>query len=728
MTIIPLNRWSTANDRTGTTLRDWAKIINDNFELLSQKDASQDQAIANNTAKRSFPISDEDKLDWIQANAQVNTLNDIQQGQNIAIDKSDPLNPVISAIVDDAPISTVNWEVGDVVLDTSNIEPTEDRNYVTDTEKTSISDKYTQSEANALLDAKANIVDIIDILTSTNSSKILSANQGRVLNELIVSLSTRLDNIDTLLASDDTTIDEIQEIVDYIKQNRTDLEALGISNISGLQTSLNTLQTNIDTVQTNLTNHENDSSNPHSVTKAQVWLWNVDNTSDANKPISTAQQTALNNKANTSHTHLTEDITDFSQKVPLLNNNNETTDWDNSIEPWVYYANWNVINGPTWFNWFERGIVFQVDTGGIMPIVVQQVFDGWGWAMAVRRKHTTAWWSDWAIYSDQSQIDDILTSYTETSDLSTVATSGDYADLSNTPDPVDISWKANLIWGNNFSGFQNILWQLNLTSNTADLNLWNINGGVSATTIRMAKGGTLSSYIEWWRAWIKDGFIWMNENEDLIIQNDFATKDIRLEAPEGRVVVRSEARYSQESDMGNNPEDFVHKSYADKDRVEQFSGQFLLDPNEFNGWGALWQNDETVTTDLWNVWAAVTWVSWGFSFPFDIQPKRLTARHRNNNAIIHAWGWRINGQIKTDNSSARTDIEILREVVWTGATGIAPRDYGNTLMQRTDVDLSSSPIIPAWAVISIWMEAPTADWTNRYVQVPSGNFVYDRVS
>lgn len=35
------------------------------------------------------------------------------------------------------------------------------------------------------------------------------------------------------------------------------------------------------------------------LTKSDVWLWNVDNTSDANKPISNATQTALNAKANT---------------------------------------------------------------------------------------------------------------------------------------------------------------------------------------------------------------------------------------------------------------------------------------------------------------------------------------------------------------------------------------------------------------------------------------------
>lgn len=48
--------------------------------------------------------------------------------------------------------------------------------------------------------------------------------------------------------------------------------------------------------QANLTAHINDKENPHSVTKSQVGLGNVDNTSDVNKPISTATQTALNGK------------------------------------------------------------------------------------------------------------------------------------------------------------------------------------------------------------------------------------------------------------------------------------------------------------------------------------------------------------------------------------------------------------------------------------------------
>ena len=46
-----------------------------------------------------------------------------------------------------------------------------------------------------------------------------------------------------------------------------------------------------------LISHLVNTNNPHSVTKAQVDLGNVDNTSDANKPISTATQAELNKKA-----------------------------------------------------------------------------------------------------------------------------------------------------------------------------------------------------------------------------------------------------------------------------------------------------------------------------------------------------------------------------------------------------------------------------------------------
>lgn len=52
--------------------------------------------------------------------------------------------------------------------------------------------------------------------------------------EDIIGLQTQLSNIISILSSDDTTLDEIQELVNYIKQNKSDLESLGIDNIAGL--------------------------------------------------------------------------------------------------------------------------------------------------------------------------------------------------------------------------------------------------------------------------------------------------------------------------------------------------------------------------------------------------------------------------------------------------------------------------------------------------------------
>lgn len=76
--------------------------------------------------------------------------------------------------------------------------------------------------------------------------------------------------------------------------------------LTGLSVATNAVIAATDSVlvalgklQAQITSHIANTSNPHSVTKSQVGLGNVDNTSDANKPVSTATQTALNAKENT---------------------------------------------------------------------------------------------------------------------------------------------------------------------------------------------------------------------------------------------------------------------------------------------------------------------------------------------------------------------------------------------------------------------------------------------
>lgn len=56
-------------------------------------------------------------------------------------------------------------------------------------------------------------------------------------------------------------------------------------------------------VTADLKAHTDLKTNPHSVTKAQVGLGNVDNTTDLNKPVSTATTTALAGKADKADTY-----------------------------------------------------------------------------------------------------------------------------------------------------------------------------------------------------------------------------------------------------------------------------------------------------------------------------------------------------------------------------------------------------------------------------------------
>jgi len=82
--------------------------------------------------------------------------------------------------------------------------------------------------------------------------------------------------------------------------------------------------------EADLASHTSSTSNPHSVTKAQVGLGNVDNTSDANKPVSTAQQTALDLKADdadlASHTSSTSNPHSVTKAQVGLGNVDNTSD------------------------------------------------------------------------------------------------------------------------------------------------------------------------------------------------------------------------------------------------------------------------------------------------------------------------------------------------------------------------------------------------------------------
>lgn len=79
-----------------------------------------------------------------------------------------------------------------------------------------------------------------------------------------------------------------------------------ISAVTGLQTALDGKEPANANIQSHISVIN---GNPHGTTKAHVGLSNVDNTSDANKPVSTAQQAVLDGKAALVHTHVIGDVT-----------------------------------------------------------------------------------------------------------------------------------------------------------------------------------------------------------------------------------------------------------------------------------------------------------------------------------------------------------------------------------------------------------------------------------
>ena len=77
--------------------------------------------------------------------------------------------------------------------------------------------------------------DITDNLTSTDTNKALSANQGKILKNLTDDLFTLLD-VD---AADKPHLDTLREVVNFCQINAATLSSLGIGSIAGLQVALN---------------------------------------------------------------------------------------------------------------------------------------------------------------------------------------------------------------------------------------------------------------------------------------------------------------------------------------------------------------------------------------------------------------------------------------------------------------------------------------------------------
>lgn len=102
---------------------------------------------------------------------------------------------------------------------------------------------------------------------------------------------------------------------DYTSSQVTNVPAGNIV-ATDTQAAITELDGQDTTIAGNLSTHISDVANPHAVTQTQVGLANVDDTSDADKPVSTATQTALDGK---------EDSFTFEREVPAGSRNSVNT-------------------------------------------------------------------------------------------------------------------------------------------------------------------------------------------------------------------------------------------------------------------------------------------------------------------------------------------------------------------------------------------------------------------
>lgn len=99
-----------------------------------------------------------------------------------------------------------------------------------------------------------------------------------------------------MTAADKTNLDNtVQRLANEITNRTNAINALRTELKTYVDDLIADTGSDVTALETKVNNHIANKSNPHTVTKTQVGLGNVNNTSDADKPVSTAQATAIAN-------------------------------------------------------------------------------------------------------------------------------------------------------------------------------------------------------------------------------------------------------------------------------------------------------------------------------------------------------------------------------------------------------------------------------------------------
>lgn len=160
---------------------------------------------------------------------------------------------------------------------------------------------------NGIIEAEGFAKDVLFVRLTNSSTEFFAKNMNNFSPSIPLPIAEIQNEAGTPFGSVQSFIDwysintgggEISEAekLQINHSNRSILDLITEAFTTTLKNAYDSTVTWISTNGSDLINHLSNTTNPHNTTKAQVGLGNVDNTSDANKPTSTLTQTALNAK------------------------------------------------------------------------------------------------------------------------------------------------------------------------------------------------------------------------------------------------------------------------------------------------------------------------------------------------------------------------------------------------------------------------------------------------
>ena len=167
--------------------------------------------------------------------------------------------------------------------------------YLTSTDKTQLQDDISKVSEKATANASA-----IEVLNGEGDGSVKQ------------SIDNAFNEFATNVTNDDV-VNTYKELIDYAAKHGPEFTEL-VGKVDTINTHVGEVETDLSSYKTDVSeqftevdatieSHVNSINNPHGVTKEQIGLSNVDDTSDMDKPISTAMQEALDLKTDVGHNH-----------------------------------------------------------------------------------------------------------------------------------------------------------------------------------------------------------------------------------------------------------------------------------------------------------------------------------------------------------------------------------------------------------------------------------------